>query len=72
MQNAYASGHTTQLIGRFSWAPADAVHVAESLSGELQVKLEVVGAKLLSSDAAHPASNAPGVPLFASPFPSFR
>ena len=35
MQNAYASYQFTQLIGRFSWLPAVAVHVAYGRAGHV-------------------------------------
>src|ERR1035438_1634755 len=57
MQNAYDSHQLTQLIGRFSLAPAEAVHVwSMAASASAQARLAFVGATLLSSAASHPGS----------------
>src|SRR5580698_5512518 len=52
MQKAYASYQFTQLIGRFSFAPAEGVHV----SSDSQVKLGSIGPMLPSSVAFQPGS----------------
>jgi hypothetical protein len=53
MQKAYDSHQFTQLIGRFSWLPAESVQVEK---GEHAARLVLVGAMLLSSAGPHPGS----------------
>jgi hypothetical protein len=75
MQNAYDSYQVTQLIGRFSWLPAAAVHVyvigAMSPSrGDPHCRLAVVGSMcvvLFQPTASHPVSYPPLLPLFERP-----
>jgi hypothetical protein len=58
MQNAYASGHVTQLMGRLSWAPGDAVQVASGSdeSKPHAVRLASLGATYASSVVTQPVS----------------
>jgi len=56
MQKAYASYQLTQLIGRFSWLPAEVVHVED---GEHEARLVSVGSTSVvsfQSAASQPGS----------------
>jgi hypothetical protein len=78
MQNAYDSYQVTQLIGRFSLVPADAVHVKKVSLSKLpnpHCRFAVVGSMsvvLFQSTASHPVSYPPLLPLFERPRPSFK
>jgi hypothetical protein len=86
MQNAYASYHVTQLIGRFSLLAADAVHVAGKTGyvpgahTRFRPRLTFVGSTyvVLFHVASHPVSyitappSSSSVALFKSPFPPFK
>src|SRR5271165_3421674 len=56
MQKAYASHQFSQLIGRFSWLPADSVNVE---LGPQERRLVLVGQTLASSVASQPVSKVP-------------
>jgi hypothetical protein len=56
MQNAYASGQLTQLMGRFSLASAEGVHVEKPPGNPGHERLKVVGAMPALSDVIQPGS----------------
>src|SRR5579872_1151314 len=72
MQNAAASCHAMQSIGRRSFSPAMGVHVATCPLHAVTSRLASVGSTAALSEVTQPGSYPPGLALSASPFPPLR